>query len=340
MEINRSDIYKLLRAQLKGDYSIGLHGISSFGPSLYDDGEASDEDIYRASEEIMQEGLVIFNNRTINGTVAFFGRIDDEDNVQHLTEDGLLNYNYGGRGIIIVAIPTTFKSRSGESMYLGDTQINGEYKRYLESQGYQISTLRDAALSEKVIPLKYILGAYMLLPDGNVDFQLNQKHMSFGDNRISDDEFDKIKEEIKIYLTIGIGWPLRDIIDANLIYNYEKISNDERIELYNNLRDILLNKQVSPLIKESIAAFLETLKQYINEPKMRKLEDKEDIDVDILFSELHRKCEINEISSEVKKSEQSELFERESRLRQVEDEGRILDQQIQELDGNNQAIYK
>lgn len=298
MIIRRSDIYGILRATLKGNYSIGLHGISSFGPRWGDGIQASDEEIARTADEIMSEGMVIFNNRTINGTVEFFGRIDDADNVQHINEDGIMNYNYGGREICIVAIPTIIKSKSGSSMYLGDTQIYGEYRRFQESRGYQISTLRDEVMSEKVISPKYILGSYSLLGDGMVDFKFNPKHMCFNNHVISDEEYEMMEEKIRTYLTVSICWHLADIVDANNIINYDKISNEERIKLYECLRAKLLNGDIPIVTQEAVAALLETLKQYINEPKMRKLDNVEDIDAFVLLSQLSEKCMIEQINQD------------------------------------------
>lgn len=298
MILKRSDIYKVLRAALKGDYSVGLHGISSFGPRWGDGIESSDEEIVRAANEIMSEGMIIFNNRTINGTVEFFGRIDDADNVRHLNEDGLMNYNYGGREICIVAIPTTMKSESGEHIYLGDTQVYGEFKRFQESRGYQISTLRDEVTSEKVIPPGYILGSYTLLGDGNVDFRLNPIHMCFNGNVISDEQFEALRNKLRTFLTVGICWPLGDKINSESIINYDSISNEDRIELFEKLKSMLLNGEVPPVTQEAVAALLETLKQYINEPRIRKLDDAIDVDAFKLLSELSEKCITDQINQD------------------------------------------
>ena len=166
MIIKRGELYEILRSQLNGEYSIGLHGITGNGPSWY--GENSDTEnkrieVYNVQQEILKNGLKIYSDRTINGTVAFFGRIDDAKNAEHLNHDGLLNYNYGGRAIVIVAIPTIIRDENGRSLYLGDTNLNSEYKSDMGSKGYETTTLRDEIFSKKLIPKEYILGTYKLL---------------------------------------------------------------------------------------------------------------------------------------------------------------------------------
>ena len=193
MIIKRADVYKILRAQLSKDYSIGFHGITSIGPRVSDT-QYSDEEISLAAENIRENGLMVYNNRTINGTVAFFGRIDDADNQDYLINEGILNYNYGNREIVVVAIPVTIQAEDGRSLYLGDSKIHGEYSKFQDTQGYQTSTLRDDALSGAVISNRYVLGTYKLLPDGMVDFHINKEHMSFKGDVIDSDTFDKIEK--------------------------------------------------------------------------------------------------------------------------------------------------
>lgn len=309
MIIKREDIYKILRAQLKGDYSIGLHGITSLGPRWNDGVQTTDEEIAIAADEIMQNGLRVYNDRTINGTVAFFGRIDDADNTDRLVNEGLLSYNYGRRAIILLAIPTTMKSEDGRSMYLGDSKIHGEYDRYIDTQGYQTSTLRDEALSTTVISNRYILGEYKLLPDGKVDFKINHEHMSFKGDVIPDRDFDKIESKVNRYITGNLIWPLNRMMDTKNIPKYETIGDSERIEMYETIRNLLLDGKVPFGSQEGVAAYLETLKQYINEPQMRKLENQEDIDVDELLVELHEKVDEYEVNPEYVFNENDDVYE-------------------------------
>lgn len=150
MIIKREDLYNILRAQLKGEYSIGFHGIDICRLKYFNLEKSEDNNnmAHLAAEEIRANGLKVFNSRTINGTVEFYGRIDDVKNVEHL-KDGLSRYCYGGREIIIVAVPTIIRNKEGEEIFLGATNLKSKYEKYFDSTGYQVTTLFDKAILRK-----------------------------------------------------------------------------------------------------------------------------------------------------------------------------------------------
>ena len=325
MIIRRADVYRILRAQLSGDYSIGFHGITSIGPRT-EFSQFSDEEISIAAENIREHGLMVYNNRTINGTVAFFGRIDDADNQDHILNDGVLDYNYGNREIVVIAIPVTIRSEDGRSLYLGDSLIHGEFSKFQGTQGYQTSTLRDDALSGSILPNRYVLGTYKLLPDGMVDFHINKEHMSFKGDVIDNESFDKIKEEVTSYITLGLVWPLGDLMDTSKLHEYEKMDANERLKMYEELKKLLASQTFPRHRQEAMAAYLETLKQYIHEPQIRKLESQKCSDIDSYIEELSQECEVDSIN------QMSILEAREITLAEAEKEGSILDDILAELE--------
>ena len=110
MLVERKNIADIVRAQLKEGYAIGLHGIM---PNRLDNPEdlPKDELVFGTTQNILANGLKIASDRTINGTVEPFGRSDDMDNARRLDNE-FLNYNYGWKEIVVVALPVVLKDDS------------------------------------------------------------------------------------------------------------------------------------------------------------------------------------------------------------------------------------
>lgn len=278
MIIERKKLYEILRTQLHGEYSIGLHGID---PHRLDTNEGfssatklSDNSIYKATQAILSNGLV--SNRTINGTVHSLGRIDDADNIDRIIEE-LETYNYGGREIIILALPVIFRDANGREIFLGASNLNSTFRYHFDSTGYEESTLSDAVLSQNVIPNDYILGSYKLLQDGMVDVSLNRDHISFNDNVVSSDTIDQIYEDLD-FIFARISEP--DLSPSV----FASSSKEELMKLYERLNSRLSvthSDIFKSRLERDLAMVLETLKQYINEDSINKLGDLQSPLVDI-----------------------------------------------------------
>ena len=191
MEIKRTELYDTISTICKDAYAIGLHGVDY---NRMDKFYGVDHD--KGLESIFNNGLQVFNARTINGTVKFFGRIDLERDKEKLS-DGLNNYTYRSKDYIIIALPVILKTRHGYKLYQGCPNLNTKYKDYIGSKGYEKTTFADTyALDEqhRVVP-EYILGRFRVLEDGYVDLYLNDRHMS-DTNLVSEAKYDYICEKI------------------------------------------------------------------------------------------------------------------------------------------------
>ncbi len=276
MIIKREDLYNILRAQLKGEYSIGFHGIDICRLKYFNLEKSEDNNnmAHLAAEEIRANGLKVFNSRTINGTVEFYGRIDDAKNVEHL-KDGLSRYCYGGREIIIVAVPTIIRNKEGEEIFLGATNLKSKYEKYFDSTGYQVTTLFDKAIlrkgkdGEEIIPPEFILGSYQILnndKDNCINFTLNPNHMSFKNNVVSEENFYKMKKDAFNFMTLYDLFPGHNIKSEDFFKEITRSSIREK-----------LSKEPFSIIpnwkQQEYAIVLETLDQYFNEPYLEKLSE-------------------------------------------------------------------
>lgn len=288
MIIERNKLYEILRTQLHGEYSIGLHGIDPHRLDTNDgfssETKLSDNSIYKAAQAILSNGLV--SNRTINGTVNFLGRIDDADKVDTIT-DGLEHYNYGGREIIILAVPVVFRDTTGREIFLGASNLNSRFRHHFDSTGYQESTLSDAVLSKSIIPNDYILGSYKLLPDGMVDVSLNRNHISFKENVVSPETLDGIHEDLGQIFARMRDFDLNSsLFTSGSKEELQKLYEDLGFKLATTPSDIFKS-----LLERDLAMVLETLEQYLNEENMNKLENLQSplIDIDTILSNPEKK---------------------------------------------------
>lgn len=202
MRIKREELYEFIKEVLDNKaYSIGLHGIStSRAREFYNlPEEMSNEEVSDiASQSIVKNGLQIYSARSINGTVAFGGRTDDPDDMQSLF-DKLSNYFYGSdKDYILVATPIELTSPTGESIFLGKTNLDSEYKHYFSTTGSEVTSIADLMIPEKSlydskVPSRYILGRFKKISEQEIEFEINPEHIS--SNPLTEEEFAEYKKK-------------------------------------------------------------------------------------------------------------------------------------------------
>ncbi len=196
MIVRRENLYDILTEHLDSEYSIGLHGIDynrlRYLESMTGD---RDEDLYQASQRIMSNGLI--SNRTLNGTIRFFGRIDDSSKESSIREN-LTEYWYAGTDrFIIVAIPAVMRDKQGHSLFVGSPNLDSQYKRHMDTTGHEYTTLTELLIDGKIINPQFILGTFKDLGDRRIDLSFNPRHLSFHGGTISDDLFMDFKNKIQ-----------------------------------------------------------------------------------------------------------------------------------------------
>ena len=177
-------VFELLNGE---EYSIGLHGI---GPES-SKWSVQMSDTSAVADKIIEEGLRVAGNRTINGTVAFQGRIDYKEDAEQIG-DGLRHYRWeSATRYVLVALPVTFRDAHGNQIFGGKNNLKNNF-----DIAYQLTCLTDCIILDKEnkLPPEYILGIYELLPDGNIEFELNDKHISQNGGVLSDEEFERLNE--------------------------------------------------------------------------------------------------------------------------------------------------
>lgn len=258
MVIRREQLYDLIREKCKGEYAVGMHGISLGHLERYNRENKSVDEIV---EDIYKDGIKVYEGRTIHGTVEFFGRIDDKS-AESVVRNGTENYLYGDGSQIIVVIPTVFRSSEGEQLFLGTPNIRSEYSRYMGTQGDQETTLLDlVALRNDMVPSEFIFGSFNKNADGTIELNLNPNHISNRGGIVDSEVFDAAKKQVAY---TGLS--------KFLSKNKSEVNIDEVIELYNYFRTKLEN-ETDDYFRNKYAIYLETLKQYINEPSSKELDE-------------------------------------------------------------------
>ena len=260
MIIKREELYEKLKEICPGKYSIGLHGISVDRIRYFynDENTPTDELSDTAAKQIVENGLRVEHNRSINGTVQFFGRLDSKDDLKAVF-DGLSYYYYGSnKDYIIVATPIEIKKDDETSLYIGKTNLDSAYKKYFDTKGSEISSLSDHIILNRtnIIDPKFILGRFKILEDGNIELIPNEKHISKQNSIVSDEEFNQYKQKV------------------NLAMPFDCLS------LYTAFitRDISLIKKYLPVLmknKPETAFILETITQLLNEENIQDLTNEE-----------------------------------------------------------------
>lgn len=267
MVIKREDLYETLRKQCPGKYSVGLHGIniSRYRQLNYPDPNISDNDLStQVTDTIINEGLQVLSGRTINGTVKFFGRLDDKASLQQVY-NGLVNYFYpGSQDYIIVASPVEFTSENGDSFYVGATNLDSEYNGYFGSTGGEISTIFDevALKHESTVDPMFILGSFKVLDDETIDLKFNETHISKRNGIMTDQEYNSYLRNVR--LNLAFSYPGL----------YDAIKQKDKTKLTEALYDL-------SDYPSSSAHLSETITQLLNEENVKDLTpyDQETIDI-------------------------------------------------------------
>ena len=261
MVIKRSELYNLISQYCKGEYVIGLHGVDY--NRMYEIVKVNPEE---GLNNMISNGLKVYSGRSINGTVKFFGRIDILDDMNNVIE-GLNTYRYfNDSDYIVVAIPIIFRNREGKEIFLGSPNLNTRHKEYIGSRGHEKTTLLEECILDNQDTLKpeFILGRYKVLDDNNIDFTINEKHISFNNGIIDDKKYEEVEKYInnclnfykrRYELDLDISaFENIELIDAErivqAIYSLDSLirkvdRNNELIELSETLSQLLMENTVT-----------------------------------------------------------------------------------------------
>lgn len=264
MIVRREHLYDILTEQLDGEYSIGLHGIDYHRLSYLEDMTGNrEEDLYQVSQRIMSSGLK--SNRTLNGTIRFFGRIDDSSKENSIRRN-LTEYWYAGTDrFIIVAIPAVMRDKHGHSLFIGSPNLDSKYKRHMGTTGYEYTTLTEQLIDGHIIDPQFILGTFRDLGDGRIDLSFNPRHLSFHGGTISDELFTDFQEKIREILFFKrIPITLKD---------FERDMSPDRLTDFltalENLEESMIRKYDIFSKDSESASLAETLLQIMNEKNIR-----------------------------------------------------------------------
>ena len=239
MLIEKKDLYKIVTEDMQYDgYTIGLHGIA--------DVERTEEQQEELMQNILNNGLVQRDTRTLYGTVRIFGNyMRDEDQERLKQKLGYYEFNKS-KIIVIVAIPTWFYGEN-ESIFMGNPKpLEG-------TSGNEVTTLADFVTSGN-IPSEFIYGYYIENEENNNLCELvkNPNHVCQNGGYVSSEMMEKAKSTIQ---AIGIQ------LLALLQKEPETISQEEIDNCIKNLE-----KQIESgnnfMGKNVIYAAIETLNQY------------------------------------------------------------------------------
>ena len=174
-----------------------------------------------ASQSIVKNGLQIYSARSINGTVAFGGRTDDPDDMQSLF-DKLSNYFYGSdKDYILVATPIELTSPTGESIFLGKTNLDSEYKHYFSTTGSEVTSIADlmipeTSLYDSKVPSRYILGRFKKIFEQEIeeftfDTTTGVYHQDWQEVENDEEEKAVFKERLEVMFIDGKVYSIKGI---------------------------------------------------------------------------------------------------------------------------------
>lgn len=220
-----NELNKLLPKALRDEYAIGIHGFDTKFWKEKEDGsyEPDIEGIREAKKGILGNGLKIAGDRKLLSTVRFY------DLNGYIQTKGF--YELGG---IIVALPKNLVSESGKEMFIGSPNEFNPYTNRPWDRNREATSLSEVVLVEdgNVLPPQFILGTYSKDENG-IDVELNDKHMAFGKQIVSDEYLDRLEKKIGPLLRSGvIGVPvIKETQEQRVRYNkthqkglFEKIS--------------------------------------------------------------------------------------------------------------------
>lgn len=265
MLIKRNELYNVVSSICDGEYAIGLHGIDKSRLKYLN----NIDDTSIALKNILSEGLKVFHERTIHGTVSFFGRVDLDKNKVF---DGLNTYNYFSDSYVIVALPTILK-KDGKEVYLGSPNLDSEYIEYMGTTGDYTTTLLDNFIKkDDKIPSEFILGTFKILDNGMIDLEINPNHVANNKSMLNlekyNDDFLYLNAMLRIY-GLNLDYFRRNINDEQIKFLKDKIPELESI-VYKSGNSFDSNRFAASLV--------ETIKQLLNEIKLEKVIEEVSID--------------------------------------------------------------
>ena len=191
-----NELNKLLPKALRDEYAIGIHGFDTKFWKEKEDGsyEPDIEGIKEAKKGILEEGLKITGDRNLLSTVRFY------DLNGYIQTKGF--YELGG---IIVALPKNLVSESGKEMFIGSPNELNPYTNRPWDRNREATSLSEVILVEEgnKLPPQFILGTYSKDENG-IDVELNDKHMAFGKQLVSDEYLTRLEKKIGPLLRSGI----------------------------------------------------------------------------------------------------------------------------------------
>ena len=187
---NDKQLNSLLPRNLKNDYSIGLHGIEGEAYWKKDENDKyviDTQAVEETQKSILEKGLKIAGDRNLLSTVKF------DDLQSYINPNGY--YQPGG---IIIAIPKMLESTSGKHMFIGSPN---EFIQRTTGKNWdrnrEATSLAEIVLvgEGNILPPEFILGTYTKDDDGIV-VQMNERHMAFGDQKVSDEYIKECEAKI------------------------------------------------------------------------------------------------------------------------------------------------
>ena len=211
-------LYKLIPKNLRNEYKIGMHGFGNQYWTTDENGRyiPNENAIQSAKEGIINTGLKINGDRLLLSTVKF------EDLDTYVSTQGM--YDLGG---IIVALPKQLESESGKKMFLGSPNESSDYLPERWDRNRQATSYAEAVLVEgNTLPPMFILGTYSKDENG-IEVNINEGHISFSNQIISDEYFAEIENR------------MNDLLKSGAINNSVIIEMQEQQKRYKGNRGIL-----------------------------------------------------------------------------------------------------
>lgn len=205
--VKNENFMMFLNLYFKEEYGIGMHGIEGNDCWIEKDGtwELNKEKIDSIKNSILNEGLIIKENRTLMSTMSF-------DRLERYLSKG----TYGAGGII-AALPKNIKNSAGEKIFLGEPIEDSS----MISRNYEYGSLSDMILPDYndnygCLNSMFILAKYDKIDDENIKITINPNHIYFNGGILPDDYFNIKKEQInRLCQSYGANDIEELLIDAN-----------------------------------------------------------------------------------------------------------------------------
>ena len=174
------DLYSILPEEFRQEFSIGMHGFQGTSKYWIQDEKGNfiinQEEIQKAKDGILSQGLKFNKERTLLSTVSF------GDLSEYVSARG--SWSCGG---VIIALPKVMRSESGKEMFVGSPNegiMTGK-------RNHQITSLSEVVLPEdgRLDPM-FIIGSFTKNGD-EIEVTINPNHIAFNRGKVPDDFFDE-----------------------------------------------------------------------------------------------------------------------------------------------------